>query len=133
MPTTNHTLTARAARHAAPVATKARRVDHRDGAGHLDPVYEARLTAHVSERAHKAQDRAFVSGTRTADAGAEESAEEFVMTVTSGEDGGEFMLEGTASEEDGGPFIETSATKEFAYGSDRTNPIGATREPFPTS
>jgi hypothetical protein len=29
--------------------------------------------------------------------------------------------------------METSARKEFAYGSDPTNPIGATREPFPTS
>jgi hypothetical protein len=135
MPTTNQTQKARAARPAElrPVVTKVRRVDHRDGAGHLDAFYQARLNARISEHAHKPRDRAFVSGTWSADPSVEESAEEFVLTVTSGEDGGESMLDEVATEESGGPFVETSATTEFAYGSDRTNPIGATREPFPTS
>ena len=77
-------------------------------------------------------DRAFVSRT-CRDPTAEESAEEFVLTVTSGEDGGEGRLDEVTLEERGGPFVETSAATEFAYGTDSTNPSGATREPFPTS
>ena len=123
---------AKLAARTAPLSTFAR-VDHRDGAGHLEPAYAASLYARVSDRAHKPEDRAFLSGTWSADQTAEESAEEFVMTVTSGEDGGEFMLDEATPEENGGPFVETSATTEFAYGTDRTNPSGATREPFPTS
>ena len=33
----------------------------------------------------------------------------------------------------GGPFIETDASVEFAYDADESNPIDATREPFPTT
>ncbi len=55
------------------------------------------------------------------------------MTVTSGEDGGEDTLDEATPEENGGPFVETSAATEFAYGTDRSNPSGATREPFPKS
>jgi hypothetical protein len=108
-------------------------VDHRDGSGHLDPEYRAHLSERASEHVRKARDRAFVSGSWSADLTAEESAEEFVMTVTSGEDGGESMLDAVTPEERGGPFVETAAATEFAYDVDASNPADGTREPFPTS
>ncbi len=55
------------------------------------------------------------------------------MTVTSGEDSGSAVLGAVVSEENGGPFLETRAATEFAYGRDRSNPTGASREPFPKS
>ena len=67
----------------------ARRVAHRNGAGPLDPACEAALRARVTERPRHINDRTFVKGPRSADSNAEEGAEDFVMTVTSGEDGGE--------------------------------------------
>lgn len=112
---------------------KARRVEHRDGAGHLDAAYEAGLRARVRDRARGTRERAFVSGPSSMNATAEESGEEFVMSVTSGVDGGESALDEETSEERGGPFVVTSATVEFAHGTDESNPRGATREPFPTS
>jgi hypothetical protein len=77
--------------------------------------------------------QAFVGGTWSADPSAEESGEEFVLTVTSGEDGGASGIDEESDEERGGPFVTTSANVEFAYGTDGSNPSGATREPFPTS
>jgi len=113
-----------------------RRVQHRNGAGHLEPAYEAELRARVQDRARNTGERAFVGGTWSTDLSAEESGEEFVMTVTSGEDGGKSALstlDEESSEERGGPFVETDARVEFAYGTDGSNPTGATREPFPMS
>jgi len=55
------------------------------------------------------------------------------MTVTSGQDAGSAMLGAVVPEENGGPFVETSAATEFAYAPDRSNPAGASREPFPKS
>jgi hypothetical protein len=112
---------------------KARRVEHRDGAGHLEPAYEAELRRGVSDRARRAAERAFVNGTSSTDRSAQESGEGVVMTVTSGGDRGESALDEETSEERGGPFVETSAHMEFAHGTDRSNPAGATREQFPTS
>ncbi len=102
-----------------PVATKTRRVDHRDGAGHLDAAYMARLRQRASHTAHRADDRAFVNGSRSSDPAAEEAGEEFLIAVTTGESGGESMLDLVTTEENGGPFVETSASTEFAYGADR--------------
>jgi hypothetical protein len=68
-----------------------------------------------------------------ADSNAEECAEDFVMTVTSGEDGGEAGLDDETDEERGGPFVETGASAEFAYGVDESNPADGAREPFPTT
>jgi len=113
---------------------KPRHIDHRNGAGHLDGVYEAELRTRVHDRAqnrHDSAGRAFVSGTSSTDSSAEDSAEEFVMTVTSGVDGGESGQDEESTEERGGPFLETSGDAEFAYGTDESNPTGATREPFP--
>jgi len=109
------------------------RVEHRNGAGHLDPIYEAELRMRVRDRARASYERAFISGASSTDASAGESGDEFVWTVTSGEDGGESTLDDETSEERGGPFIETSGSDEFAYDVDESNPIDATCEPFPTS
>jgi hypothetical protein len=56
-----------------------------------------------------------------------------VEKMTSGEDEGEDVLDQRVSEEDGGPFVETSAKTEFGYDTDKSNPKGAKREPFPTT
>jgi hypothetical protein len=112
---------------------KASRVDHRDGAGHLDRAYAARLRKRTSRRARTDAEREIAGETWDADSIAERSAEEFVMTVTSGEDSGYALLGAVVSEENGGPFVETWAATEFAYGRDRSNPTGASREPFPRS
>jgi len=110
-----------------PVITKATRVDHRDGAGHLDVAYKASLCERASHCARKADDRAFVSGTWTSDAAAEGAAEEFVMTVTSGGNGGEAMLDVVMLEENGGPFVETTAAMELGYDTEPSGPTGASR------
>jgi hypothetical protein len=106
-------------------------VDHRDGAGHLDPAYKARLEGRTSRLSRGAKDRAFVRNPWAADSMAERSAEEFVMTVTSGDGAGAAMLGAVTPEENGGPFVETSAATEFAYGPDSSNPTSAAPEPFP--
>jgi hypothetical protein len=116
---------------ALPVASmvRARREEHRNGAGHLDPAYEAALRARVIDRgARHIGERAFVSGPPSADSNAEGCAEDFVMTVTTGD-----ALDEETDEERGGPFVETRASVEFARGVDESNPAGATREPFPTT
>lgn len=109
-----------------------RHVDHRNGAGHLDPEYEVDLRARTKE-ARSSTERAFIPAGWSDDPSAQESGEEFVMTVTSGEDGGESGLDEESIEERGGPFIETDGSVEFAYGIDKSNPKSATREPFPRS
>jgi hypothetical protein len=109
------------------------RVDHRDGAGHLEPAYAARLRERASHRACGDEDRETAGETWEANSLAGESAQEFLITVTSGEEAGSAMLGAVVPEENGGPFVETSAAAEFAYRPDRSNPTGASREPFPKS
>jgi hypothetical protein len=106
------------------------RVDHRDGAGHLDAAYEARLRANARGTAQKNTDKGFAHGT---DAAAREWGKEFVMSVTSAEDGGDHVIDEDTPEDIGGPFVSSSSKEEFAYDSDASNPVDATREPFPTS
>src|SRR5579859_1749166 len=113
-----------------PVVIRAHRVDHRDGAGHLDAAYMTRLRERASHRARKASDRAFVNGTWTSDPSAEEAGEEFVIAVTTCENAGESMLDMVTTEENGGPFVETSAATEFAYGAEPPNPFVARHRPF---
>jgi hypothetical protein len=86
---------------------EARGVDHRNGAGHLDPAYEAALRMRVHDRARNSGERAFVSGTSSTHAIAEECGREFVMTVTSGEDGGQSGLDEETSEDRGWLFVHT--------------------------
>jgi hypothetical protein len=111
----------------------ARSVDHRGGDGHLDPAYESILRARAREAARHRPDKAFVLGASSANPTAEACGEEFVMTVTSGEDGGEATLDSVTNEERGGPFVPSSAGTEFAYDTDESNPPDGTREPFPTT
>jgi hypothetical protein len=117
---------------ASPKAGTRDRVRRRDGTGHLDPKYASELRSRSLEDSAEREDkRAFLGGPRSADDRAEELGEEFVETVTSGEDEGEDVLDQHVPEEDGGPFIVTSAATEFANGTDASNPEDATREPFP--
>lgn len=62
---------------------------------------------------------------------AETLAEEFVRSATTGEDTGDEALDVVVPEELGGPFVETSASEEFALGTDGSNPEDATSEPLP--
>jgi hypothetical protein len=125
----------RASKRAPPpehAALKTNGVRREDRAGHLDPSYAAELLA-KSREAHDASDDqpAFVQGNRSGDGLAEELGEEAVETMTSGEDDGGEGRNEFVDEEVGGPFVESSAQKEFADGSDESNPDDATREPFP--
>lgn len=63
---------------------------------------------------------------------AEELAEEFLSSATSGEEASETGHEQIVPEETGGPFIQTSGDTEFAEGTDEMNPPDAEVEPFPT-
>ncbi len=58
-------------------------------------------------------------------------AEEYVRSVTSGEEQGVEMRDEEVPEEAGGPFIETSGRKEFGYDVDESNPEDAEAEPLP--
>ena len=83
------------------------------------------------ERAGDGNERAFV-GTDTQEDEAQELGEEFVRSVTSGEeaerrDG----RSGQAIEEEGGPFVVTSASTEYGFGTDASNPADAEKSPFP--
>lgn len=68
---------------------------------------------------------------RAYDAMAQEAAEGFLESATSGEEVGEDVANAEVPEEAGGPFVETTAKDEFAYDTDASNPEGAEREPFP--
>lgn len=76
-------------------------------------------------------DRAFIEASRSDDALAEQLAEGFVETATTGQYEGEELFDQVVAEENGGPFVETSGRTEFADGTDASNIPGATREPFP--
>jgi hypothetical protein len=110
-----------------------RPVRRRDGAGHIDPRYAADLLAQRGESDRDEENRPFVERPRSKDSLAENFGEEFVQSVTSGENQEEDLLEREVPEERGGPFVETTAGTEFAEGTDASNPKGAKREPFPTT
>jgi len=70
-------------------------------------------------------------GADTQDEEAQQLGEEFVRSVTSGEEAESEMEEEAQVEEQGGPFVITTAREEYAYDSDESNPPGTEREPFP--
>jgi hypothetical protein len=105
----------------------------RDATGHLDPSYARDLRRLSRENEEHDDDRAFLVGQRREDALAAELGREFVETVTSGEDEGVELRDEDVPEEIGGPFVITTAGKEFADEPDESNPVDATREPFPKS
>jgi hypothetical protein len=82
------------------------------------------------ERAGDAEEKAFV-GTDTQEDEAQELGEEFVRSVTSGEEAESEMEEEEAVEEEGGPFVQTSARTEYGFGTDESNPPDAEKSPFP--
>jgi hypothetical protein len=106
-------------------------VARRDGAGHLDPAYAAKLRARSRASNVEETDDAFLRAPRSAEALSEELGEEFVETATSGEAESANVRDRADVEELGGPFVVTSAGAEFADGVDPSNPRGATKEPFP--
>ncbi len=100
-----------------------------DRPGHYDPKYAAKLRR--LGRRERDDDRAFVGGGRSNDDLAEEMGEEAVVAMTSGEDGLVDDLQADVPEDSGGPFVRSSGGKEFADGTDASNPKDALREPFP--
>jgi hypothetical protein len=103
----------------------------RDATGHLDPSYARDLRRKSRENAEHDDDRGFLVGARRDDALAQELGREFVETVTSGEDEGVELRDEFVTEEAGGPFVTTTIGQEVAEEPDESNPLGATREPFP--
>ena len=64
---------------------------------------------------------------------ADELGQEFVTAVTGNIDVGEQQLDQISPTETGGPFVISSEDEEMADDIDGTNPLDATREPFPTA
>ncbi len=61
----------------------------------------------------------------------EELGEAFVQSITSGSQAAEDFRDEVVPEEVGGPFTITSASTEFALGTDASNPADAEPAPFP--
>jgi hypothetical protein len=68
---------------------------------------------------------------RTSDTLAETLAEDFLQSATSGAATNDDVFDSVVPEDSGGPFIETSPAKEFAQGTDASNPADAEAEPLP--
>lgn len=68
----------------------------------------------------------------TDDEFAENMAEQFLESVTSGEGQGDAALNAAQEEEDGGPFVASSGEAEFALEPDASNPPDAEAENFPS-
>jgi hypothetical protein len=114
------------------VASKRQRLlQRRDATGHLDPRYAADLRLRSLENARAGEDVAFVARAKSSDPLAAALGEGFVESATTGEDAGVDVFNQGIPEEEGGPFVMTRGRDEFAHGRDRSNPKGATREPFP--
>jgi hypothetical protein len=129
---TRATQVARSVKPAArPSVARARPVQRRDNAGHINPKYAAELLE-MSEP-HEKDPRAFLDRPRSSDDLVEELGEEFVQEVTSAEYKAEDVLNQDVPEDVGGPFVETGGATEFAPGTDPSNPASATREPFPST
>jgi hypothetical protein len=105
-----------------------RREDH---AGHLDPKHAASLRAKGAATQTKDDNRAFVGAHNHRDELAQELGSEAVIAMTSAEDDLTDDLAREVTEETGGPFVVTSAATEFAAGTDKSNPKGAKKAPFP--
>ncbi len=100
-----------------------------DNAGHLREGPAARLLALTGRNGSDGQKAMFKE--LSDDPFAIELAEEAVMAMTSGESQLAEDLNRDVDEDWGGPFVPSSASKEFAGGTDASNIPGATREPFP--
>jgi hypothetical protein len=103
-----------------------------DNAGHLDPARASRLLEIAAETRARSPGNAFVVGSEADDDLAEELGEGAVVAMTSGDDAVAVDMNHDVEEDWGGPFVESTASKEFASGTDESNIPEATREPFPT-
>lgn len=101
----------------------------RDATGHLDAEYERKLRA-GSLSPHD-ENAAFLPGFHSGDPMAEQLAEAFLESATSGEESELERRDQVFVEEEGGPFVRTRASQEYAYGLDESNIAEATREPLP--
>jgi hypothetical protein len=103
-----------------------------DRPGHLDPQYAASLLEKSGGHPGRADqhDRAFV-GHRAKEELAEELGEQGVLAMTSGQDQYRESADADNADEQGGPFVESPAGREFAPGTDASNPADAEREPLP--
>ncbi len=94
-------------------------------------VFERQLEENPPER----QDggKAFVKDDGTSsDEFSGELARDFLQAAETAEDNLEEHSDEVEDEENGGPFVESSGDKEFAEGTDESNPEGSEVEPFPT-
>ncbi|HEY4106499.1 MAG TPA: hypothetical protein VGM44_21510 [Polyangiaceae bacterium] len=107
-------------------------VSRRDATGHLNPEYERKLRQESAENRNADDDsEAFARKNLTSEELAEELAENFVESATSGEDTEGERHDRVVEEEVGGPFVPSTAGQEFAGGTDESNIPEATREPLP--
>lgn len=105
-----------------------KRYDH---PGHLDPAHAERLLELSRAGQEEPEDSAFLRANAEDDDFARELGQTTVASMTSGDGVLTGELEAEVEEEVGGPFVETSATEEFAAGTDESNTPDATREPTP--
>jgi hypothetical protein len=112
-----------------PARTK---LGHFDNQGHIDPERAARLLGLTATR-NGVGEAAFIESSASEDDLAEELGEVAVVAMTSGDGPMAEDLNRDVEEDWGGPFVITSASREFAGGTDDSNIAEATREPFPTT
>lgn|SRR5689334_16016588 len=103
---------------------------HFDNQGHIDPARAERLLGLTATPNVNAA-LAFIEASESEDDLAEELGEVAVVAMTGGETRMVEDLNGDVEEDWGGPFVVTSASREFAGGTDDSNIAEATREPFP--
>jgi hypothetical protein len=103
----------------------------RDGTGHINQAYASELLALSGHSDGDAKGGAFVDRPYSNDELSEELGEAFVEGATSGEGAESERRDEVEVFEEGGPFVVTDARREFAEGTDDSNPAGATQEPFP--
>lgn len=117
-------------------AQQPRPLKRRDGAGRIDPRYARELLAKARETRNDDDQSAeaafaFLKGARPIDPMARERGETFVQAATSGEESEAEWRDQITAEEVGGPFVVTTASEEFAPGTDESNIADAEREPLP--
>jgi hypothetical protein len=112
-----------------------RPVKRRDGAGRIDPQYARELLAKARETRNDDDApenmHAFLKAARAGEPLAQEMGENFLETVTSGEEREAERRDQITPDEVGGPFVVTTAGEEFATGTDESNIPEALREPLP--
>ena len=104
----------------------------RDPTGHMSSKVAAGLRAQsqAHDSTKPSADLAFLTGT-SSEPLSEQLGSNYIRSALAGEETSEDARDVTTTEELGGPFIETSAATEIAFDVDTSNPIDATREPFP--